>query len=48
LDLAWGLLRLFPEKHLKKISKSNLEKFYKRKDEFERQEREKYEENKAK
>lgn len=25
LDQAWGLLRLFPEKHLKKISKSNLD-----------------------
>ena len=48
LDLAWGLLRLFPEKHLKKISKSNLEQFYKRKDEIERLEREKHEETKAK
>jgi len=48
LDLAWGLLRLFPEKLLKKISKSNLDMFYKRKDEIERLEREKHEEAKGK
>ncbi len=42
LDVAWSLLRLFPEKNLKKISKKNLEKFYKRKDEIERLEREKF------
>mmetsp|Transcript_6510 Transcript_6510/g.5796 ORF Transcript_6510/g.5796 Transcript_6510/m.5796 type:complete len:367 (-) Transcript_6510:53-1153(-) len=47
LDLAWGLLRLFPEKHLKKVSRKNLDAFYKRKDEIERIEREKNEEAKA-
>jgi len=47
LDLAWGLLRLFPEKHLKKINKKTLEMFYKRKDEIERLEKEKHEETKA-
>lgn len=47
LDLAWGLLRLFPEKHLKKINRKNLDLFYKRKDEIERLEREKHEETKA-
>jgi V-type H+-transporting ATPase subunit B len=47
LDLAWSLLRLFPDKHLKKISKSNIDQFYKRKDEIERQEKEKHEEAKA-
>lgn len=46
LDLAWSLLRLFPEKHLKKIDKKNLAAFYKRKDEIERLEKEKHEENK--
>lgn len=44
LDTAWSLLRLFPEKMLKKISPCNLEKFYKRKDEMERIEKEKKEE----
>jgi V-type H+-transporting ATPase subunit B len=48
LDTAWSLLRLFPEKMLKKISPKNLEKFYKRKDEMERIEREKKEEAKDK
>ena len=48
LDTAWSLLRLFPEKMLKKISPKNLEKFYKRKDEIERIEREKKEEAKDK
>jgi V-type H+-transporting ATPase subunit B len=48
LDLAWGLLRLFPDKLLKKISKPNIEQFYKRKDELERQAAEKYEEKMAK
>jgi len=38
---------LFPEKHLKKISKSNLDQFYKRKDEIERLERERHEEQKG-
>lgn len=42
LDLAWSLLRLFPEKNLKKISKVNLETYYKRKDEIERLEKEKH------
>lgn len=48
LDLAWSLLRLFPDKHLKKISKKNIDQFYKRKDEIERLEKEKHEEAKAK
>lgn len=48
LDTAWSLLRLFPEKMLKKISPKNLEKFYKRKDEIERLEKEKYDDAKAK
>ena len=48
LDLAWSLLRLFPEKHLKKINKPNLDVFYKRKDEIERLERERHEEAKGK
>jgi V-type H+-transporting ATPase subunit B len=47
LDTAWGLLRLFPEKHLKKISKSNIEQFYKRQGEIERLEKERHEETKA-
>eukprot|EP00347_Sterkiella_histriomuscorum_P005342 403356979 len=41
LDMAWSLLRLFPEKMLKKINPKNLEKFYKRKDKIERLEKEK-------
>ena len=48
LDYAWDLLRLFPDKMLKKISKPNLEKFYRRKDQLERIEKEKYDEAKAK
>jgi V-type H+-transporting ATPase subunit B len=48
LDLAWSLLRLFPDKHLKKINKDNIAAFYKRKDEIERIEKEKYEESKGK
>ena len=48
LDIAWDLLRLFPEKLLKKINPKNLEKFYKRKDQVERLEREKHEEEKGK
>jgi len=36
LDVAWSLLRLFPDKMLKKISKANIEKYFKRKDEIER------------
>lgn len=48
LDLAWSLLRLFPDKHLKKINKKNIEDFYKRKDEIERLEKERHEESKAK
>lgn len=48
LDTAWSLLRLFPDKMLKKINPKNLEKFYKRKDEIERIEREKKEEAKDK
>lgn len=30
LDMAWDLLRIFPEKQLKKISKKHIEKYYKR------------------
>lgn len=48
LDIAWDLLRLFPDKMLKKINKKNLDKFYRRKDQLERLEKEKYEESKAK
>jgi len=48
LDICWKLLRLFPDKLLKKINQKNLDKFYRRKDEIERQEKEKYEEAKAK
>ena len=47
LDLAWDLLRLFPDKMLKKIGKANLDKFYRRKDQLERLEKEKNEESKA-
>ena len=47
LDVAWSLLRLFPEKHLKKINKKNLDLFYKRKDEIERLEKEKHEDAKG-
>lgn len=36
LDIAWDLLRLFPDKMLKKIKKENLDKFYRRKDQLER------------
>lgn len=43
LDIAWSLLRLFPEKLLKKIDPRTLEKYYKRKDELERLEKEKKE-----
>ena len=48
LDIAWSMLRLFPEKNLKKIGKKNLEQFYKRRDEIERLERERQEEEKEK
>ena len=47
LDICWDLLRLFPDKLLKKINQKNLDKFYRRKDQLERQEREKHEEEKA-
>jgi V-type H+-transporting ATPase subunit B len=47
LDLCWSLLRLFPDKLLKKINKSNIDLFYKRKDEIERQKKEEHEESKA-
>ena len=30
LDIAWELLRTFPDKHLKKISQKNIKKFFKR------------------
>jgi len=39
---------LFPDKHLKKISKANIEQFYKRKDQLERDEKEKYDEARSK
>lgn len=48
LDLAWGLLRLFPDKMLKKISKANLDKFYRRQEELKRQKEEEHKESKAK
>lgn len=48
LDMAWNLLRLFPQKHLKKIGASNLAQFYAKKDEIERLEKEKHEEAKGK
>lgn len=48
LDIAWDLLRLFPDKMLKKISKGNLDKFYRRQDQLQRLEKEKHEEAKAK
>lgn len=48
LDIAWDLLRLFPDKMLKKINKDNLDKFYRRKDQLERQAKEEHEESKAK
>ena len=44
LDIAWSLLRLFPEKLLKKITPKNLERYYKRKDELERIKKEEYDE----
>lgn len=34
LDIAWDLLRLFPDKMLKKISKGNLDKYYRRQDQL--------------
>jgi V-type H+-transporting ATPase subunit B len=40
LDTAWDLLRLFPDKMLKKINKDNLDQFYRRKDQLERQAKE--------
>ena len=46
LDIAWQLLRTFPDKNLKKISKKQILKYYKRKDEIERLEKEKNEEEK--
>jgi V-type H+-transporting ATPase subunit B len=48
LDIAWDLLRLFPDKLLKKINQKNLDKFYRRKDQLEREMKEKHEESKAK
>lgn len=32
LDIAWQLLRLFPEKLLKKIKQEHIDKYYKRED----------------
>jgi V-type H+-transporting ATPase subunit B len=34
LDIAWQLLRTFPEKNLKKISKCFIDQFYKRVEEI--------------
>jgi len=48
LDICWKLLRLFPDKLLKKINQKNLDQFYRRKDEIERIEKEKYDDAKAK
>ena len=42
LDICWDLLRLFPDKLLKKINQKNLDQFYRRKEQLERQEREKH------
>jgi V-type H+-transporting ATPase subunit B len=36
LDIAWQLLRTFPEKNLKKISKNFIEQFYKRIEEIQK------------
>jgi V-type H+-transporting ATPase subunit B len=48
LDLCWDLLRLFPDKLLKKINQKNLDKFYRRKEQLERVERERHDEKEAK
>jgi V-type H+-transporting ATPase subunit B len=48
LDVAWQLLRTFPDKHLKKINKKYIEKYYKRKDEIERLEKERHNDTYAK
>lgn len=48
LDIAWDLLRLFPDKMLKKINKKNLDAFYRRQDQLQRLEKEKHEESKQK
>ena len=47
LDICWDLLRLFPDKLLKKINKKNMDKFYRRKEARERNEKEKYDEAKG-
>ena len=47
LDICWDLLRLFPDKLLKKINKKNMDKFYRRKEALERNEKEKYDEAKG-
>ena len=46
LDIAWQLLRTFPDKNLKKISKKFIETYYKRKDEIARIENERIEDHK--
>ena len=48
LNLCWDLLRVFPDKLLKKIDPKNLEKFYRRKDDNFQNKKEEYEEAKAK
>ena len=40
LDLCWDLLRLFPDKLLKKINQKNLDQFYRRKDQLDREAKE--------
>ena len=32
LDIAWSLLRIFPDKQLKKINKDHIKEYYKRKE----------------
>lgn len=48
LELCWDLLRLFPDKMLKKIGKENLNEFYRRNQQLEKAEKEKHEEEKKK
>jgi len=47
LNMCWDLLRLFPDKLLKKINQKNLDQFYRRKEELQRQKQEEHEEAKA-
>jgi len=44
LDIAWSLLRIFPEKMLKKISPDNIKNFFKRtEDEPKKEEKKEFE-----